>query len=84
MEGILALMIPIVAIVVWSPMGKAIAQTITAGAGAQADPAVKALSVRVQALELRLREQDEQVRLLQENSAFFKELLASPHEPPNT
>jgi hypothetical protein len=80
MEGILALMIPIIAIVVWSPIGKAISLAIVQGAGAHSDDEIAALTARVQQLELKALEQEQQVQLLQENSSFYKQLLESKQE----
>jgi hypothetical protein len=80
MEGTLALMIPIIAIVVWSPVGKALSHAIMQGAGAHSGDELAVLTARVQQLENKVLEQDQQVQLLQENSSFYKQLLESKQE----
>lgn len=82
MEGILALMIPIVAIVVWSPVGRALAEAIRNGAAAGANEDLLILSARLQQVEQQLLRQGEQVQLLQENSEFYKQLLEAKQETP--
>lgn len=83
MTGMLALMIPILAIMVWSPIGKSIAHAIQAGAqgAAETSPAeLEQLKARVAELEFRLGEQSVQVQQLQENAEFYKQLIESSEE----
>lgn len=80
MVGILALMIPLLAILVYSPVGRSIAYAIQSGASGAAgasEAELDALRLRVADLEARLNEQDIQVQQLQENSEFYKQLLES-------
>ncbi|HEY9842687.1 MAG: hypothetical protein ACAI44_03185 [Candidatus Sericytochromatia bacterium] len=84
MEGILALLIPIIAIIVWSPVGKSIAHAISAGAQGASGASgadVAALQARLDELEARLSEQGGQVRQLQESSEFYKQLIEGSAPP---
>lgn len=78
---ITALMIPIIAITVHSPIGKALAKRLETGAPPNTEAELNQLRQRVTELEMKLGEQDTQVRQLQENSEFYKQLLSSREEP---
>lgn len=74
MEGILFLSIPIIAIIVWSPIGRALADYISKRDSASLN--VKQLLSRVEQLETSLAFQQEEVSKLKDSVLFYEELQA--------
>lgn len=74
---ITALMIPIVAITVHSPIGRALARRLESGTSPAVEEELTSLRQRVNVLETRALEQNTQVQQLQESSEFYKQLLES-------
>lgn len=76
-EGILALTIPIVAIIVWSPVGKAIAERLRT----QDSPdGLLLLESRLQGLEERVLSQESELNQLRTSVEFYDKLLPAQDE----
>ena len=73
---LVALLIPIMGIVLDSPIGRALARRVEGAS--PAPPAVTDLSRKVEALEAEIEELNRTVQALQEESAFLHRLLADP------
>jgi len=73
---LVALLIPIMGIVLDSPIGRALARRVEGAS--PSPPAVADLIRRVDALEAEVEELNRTVQALQEESAFLHRLLADP------
>jgi uncharacterized coiled-coil protein SlyX len=80
MEGILALMIPIVAIVVWSPVGKAVAERLRTTTSAIPSKDITHLEARLHALESRVMSQEDELQQLRSSVDFYDQLLPAQEE----
>ena len=74
-----ALLIPILAIVVDSPIGRALARRLEGPAAAP--PEVAALAKRVELLEAEVDDLNRGIQTLQDENAFLQRLLADPSSP---
>ena len=74
-----ALLIPILAIVVDSPIGRALARRLEGPA--TAPPEVAALAKRVELLEAEVDDLNRGMQTLQDENAFLQRLLADPSSP---
>ena len=74
-----ALLIPILAIVVDSPIGRALARRLEGPAAAP--PEVAALAKRVELLEAEVDDLNRGMQTLQDENAFLQRLLADPSSP---
>lgn len=70
--GFLALMIPILAILVYSPVGKAISQRLESGADSAE---IEVLTARLLRLEQHMLEQDKEMEQLRSDLDFSTQLL---------
>lgn len=73
---LVALLIPILGIVVDSPIGRALARRLEGPQ--QLPPDVAALAKRVELLEAEIDDLNRSVQTLQDESAFLQRLLADP------
>ena len=73
---LVALLIPIMSVVLDSPIGRALARRVEGAP--PAPPAVADLVKKVEALEAEVEELNRTVQALQEESAFLHRLLADP------
>ena len=73
---LVALLIPILGIVVDSPIGRALARRLEGPAATPPD--VAALSKRVELLEAEVDDLNRTVQALQDEAAFLQKLLADP------
>ena len=73
---LVALLIPIMGIVLDSPIGRALARRLEGAS--PAPPALADLSKKVETLEAEIEELNRTVQALQEESAFLHRLLADP------
>ena len=73
---LVALLIPIMGIVLDSPIGRALARRLEGAS--PAPPALVDLSKKVETLEAEIEELNRTVQALQEESAFLHRLLADP------
>lgn len=73
---LVALLIPILGIVVDSPIGRALARRLEGPAATPPD--VTALSKRVELLEAEVDDLNRTVQTLQDEAAFLQKLLADP------
>ena len=73
---LVALLIPILGIVVDSPIGRALARRLEGPV--QTPPDVAALSKRVELLEAEVDDLNRTVQTLQDEAAFLQKLLADP------
>jgi hypothetical protein len=73
---LVALLIPIMSVVLDSPIGRALARRLEGAA--PSPPAVAELARKVEALEAEIEELNRTVQSLQEESAFLHRLLADP------
>jgi hypothetical protein len=73
---LVALLIPIMSVVLDSPIGRALARRVEGAT--PAPPAVSDLLKKVEALEAEVEELNRTVQALQEESAFLHRLLADP------
>jgi hypothetical protein len=76
---LVALLIPILAIVVDSPIGRALARRLEGPA--VAPPEVSALAKRVELLEAEVDDLNRGMQALQDENAFLQRLLADPSSP---
>ena len=74
-----ALLIPILAIVVDSPIGRALARRLEGPAAAP--PEVAALAKRVELLEAEVDDLNRGIQTLQDENAFLQRLRADPSSP---
>ena len=73
---LVALLIPIMSVVLDSPIGRALARRVEGAS--PTPPAVAELAKKVEALEAEVEELNRTVQALQEESAFLHRLLADP------
>lgn len=78
---LVALLIPIMAVVLDSPIGRALGRRLEGPT--TAPPAVGELTRKVEALEAEVEEVNRALQALQEESAFLQRLLADPSSRPN-
>ena len=80
---LIVLIIPVVAILSDSPLGRAAARRVEGGGGAVAPP--DELAARVVSLEAEVEELSRQLEVLQEEHQFFQRLLeeGGPRRPPS-
>lgn len=76
---LVALLVPILAIVVDSPIGRALARRLEGPAAAP--PEVAALAKRVELLEAEVDDLNRGLQTLQDENAFLQRLLADPASP---
>ena len=76
---LVALLIPILAIVVESPIGRAQARRLEGPAATP--PEVAALAKRVELLEAEVDDLNRGIQSLQDENAFLQRLLADPSSP---
>lgn len=74
---ILVLLIPLVAIVIDSQVGQALAERISSGRAEDEE-----LSARLETMEAELRYLSEEVESLREESRFLRSLVEGPEGPP--
>lgn len=76
---LVALLIPILAIVVDSPIGRALARRLEGPT--EAPPELAALAKRVELLEAEVDDLNRGMQALQDENAFLQKLLAAPSSP---
>ena len=75
---LVALLIPILGIVVDSPIGRALARRLE---GPQTPPDIAALAKRVELLEAEVDDLNRNLQTLQDENAFLQRLLSDPSRP---
>jgi hypothetical protein len=80
---LIVLIIPVVAILSDSPLGRAAARRLEGGRGSEPPP--DELAARVESLEVEVEELSRQLEALQEEHQFFQRLLeeGGPRRPPS-
>ncbi|HMJ59790.1 MAG TPA: hypothetical protein VK467_11695 [Gemmatimonadales bacterium] len=84
---IVALMIPVAAILVDSPLGRSVARRLEGGAGTGAGPApeLRDLQRKVEALETEIEDLTRSLSGMRDEVQFMQRLLEDPHrKKPNT
>lgn len=85
---IVALMIPVAAILVDSPLGRSVARRLEGGGGAGAAPApgeLRDLQRKVEALETEIQDLTHALSGMRDEVQFMQRLLEDPHrKKPNT
>lgn len=80
MEGILALMIPIAAIIVWSPIGRAAAERLRAKTPVLPTKEIAHLEDRLHQLESRMMSQEDEIHQLRSSVDFYDQLIPAQEE----
>jgi hypothetical protein len=76
---IVALMIPVAAILVDSPLGRSVARRLEGGTGAGPTPELRDLQRKVEALETELEDMHRTVAGMRDEMQFVQRLLEDPH-----
>ena len=76
---IVALMIPVAAILVDSPLGRSVARRLEGGPGAGAAPELRDLQHKVEALETEIEDLSRSLAGMRDEVQFLQRLLEDPH-----